>query len=181
MTDGERMTDAEIDAIEALANAATEGPWVDGPYGRGNGLYVKLLCGDQFWRTFSIPRTSEDRAFIAATDPPTVLRLCASLRAATALPDDPALDVLVTHLRRWGRAGGVPSSSEKAADAITALRLRVAELETLLRSLYGLADELTDAVDLEAEDVGGSRGSLVILREIGPLLGPIKAILEHKP
>lgn len=42
----------------------------------------------------------------------------------------------------------------------------VAQADELIR----LADELTDAVDAEGEDIGGYRDSLTILREIGPLL-----------
>jgi hypothetical protein len=40
----------------------------------------------------------------------------------------------------------------------------------LLTRFVGLVEELCDAVDSEGHDIGGHRGSLTILREIGPLI-----------
>ena len=55
----------------------------------------------------------------------------------------------------------------------TAQGAAVDRLETL-EHIAELATELCNAVDCEAEDVGGSRPSRVILREIGPLTGRTK-------
>lgn len=61
------MTDADLDKLEAMANRCTSGdPW----YKEGD------LCGRQTFDQF-IP---QDRAFIAAASPATILDLIASAR-----------------------------------------------------------------------------------------------------
>jgi hypothetical protein len=55
--------------------------------------------------------------------------------------------------------------------------LLVARFQTVVR----LADELCEAVDREGEDIGGSRGSLVILRELGPAVDKAKVALRFAP
>lgn len=45
----------------------------------------------------------------------------------------------------------------------------------LVEKVLNLVEELCDAVDAEAEDIGGNRGSLTILRDIGPLIAAAKA------
>lgn len=48
----------------------------------------------------------------------------------------------------------------------------------LLEQLLCLASELCHAVDAEGEDIGGNRGSLTILKDIGPLVDQIKKETE---
>lgn len=55
---------------------------------------------------------------------------------------------------------------------ISALLNRLPQLERVLQ----LADELCDAVDAEGEDVGGCRGSLAILRDLGPAVAAAREI-----
>lgn len=55
---------------------------------------------------------------------------------------------------------------------IAALLNRLPQLERVLQ----LADELCDAVDAEGEDVGGCRGSLAILRDLGPAVAAAREI-----
>lgn len=43
----------------------------------------------------------------------------------------------------------------------------------LLERVYALASELCDAVDCEAEDVGGQRKSLTILQDLGPAVSAV--------
>lgn len=53
---------------------------------------------------------------------------------------------------------------------LTSNNVTLAELlgVRLAWAVVDLADELTRAIDLEAEDIGGARPSLTILRELGP-------------
>jgi len=89
------MTDAELDALEAAAKAATPGPWEEV---KGNWSFDILTrkatskitalydCSD-----LSVPRaeemTQKNAAFIAAANPATVLELIAALRQAKAERD----------------------------------------------------------------------------------------------
>ncbi len=45
-----------------------------------------------------------------------------------------------------------------------------------LLKVYKLADELTTAIDLLSEDIGGSRDPSEILRELGPACDEVKNI-----
>ena len=67
------LTDAELDEIEALCNAAQDGPWTI--YGNGASAWIVNSAGDAElgnWLVCRDVRRPEDRAFIA--------------RARTALP-----------------------------------------------------------------------------------------------
>lgn len=72
--------DLDLDQLEAVARAATEGPWTF--CGTDNNDECRMEhgpfpdCGYSHW-TMMRP---EDAAFIAAADPPTVLRLIAMAR-----------------------------------------------------------------------------------------------------
>ena len=48
------------------------------------------------------------------------------------------------------------------------ITIKLSEYNTL-QKIAELANELCIAVDNEADDIGGSRPSMVILKEIGPL------------
>ena len=50
----------------------------------------------------------------------------------------------------------------------------------VLTLVYTLADELTTAVDLAAEDIGGHRAVGDILQELGPAVDAARAALEGK-
>lgn len=58
----------------------------------------------------------------------------------------------------------VPSETRPTAESYA----KRDELETKLLDVLRLADELTSALDNEAEDIGGQRPSGVIVRELGP-------------
>lgn len=74
---GERMTPAELDAADALANAATEGPWYMVPRGSGPGAVIESVnCVDVIGDAFR----SEDAALAAAARS-LVPRLVAEVRA----------------------------------------------------------------------------------------------------
>jgi hypothetical protein len=53
------------------------------------------------------------------------------------------------------------------------------DTKTEMVRLVDLIEELCDAVDNEGGDVGGGRGSLTILRDIGPLITPARAMLAR--
>jgi hypothetical protein len=77
------MDNAQLDKLEALALAASTGPWVDG----GHTVYQSdEVGGEQVCKHMS----AEDSAFIAAANPATVLALIALARKAA--PDAPAAD-----------------------------------------------------------------------------------------
>lgn len=52
------------------------------------------------------------------------------------------------------------------------------ELEGKLLTILRLADELTSALDNEAEDIGGQRPSGVIIRELGPAVDAANEAVE---
>lgn len=62
------------------------------------------------------------------------------------------------------------------ADGLVSAGTGGAEIERLV----DLVEELCDAVDAGAADIGGTRDSLTILREIGPLIAPSRAVLASK-
>ena len=65
-----------------------------------------------------------------------------------------------------------PSKDQKGRPLIRVsreLRKKLIRRQSLLEKIAKLASELCTAVDLEAEDIGGSRPSLMILQELGPL------------
>ena len=76
------MTGLDLDALEAVARAATPGPWTHQPYGEKNqnGDYIG---GDVFDRAgeYLLSEVSDSAgAHIATFDPPTVLDLIALAR-----------------------------------------------------------------------------------------------------
>lgn len=60
---------------------------------------------------------------------------------------------------------------------IEKLKAQNARLREAARHVHKLVDELCEAVDLEMEDIGGHRGSLVILKELGPAWDDLDAAL----
>lgn len=59
-----------------------------------------------------------------------------------------------------------------------ALRERVKALEGAFKTLTDLAEELCEAEDCIAEDIGGTRAPLTILRDIGPHISTCHAALK---
>lgn len=49
----------------------------------------------------------------------------------------------------------------------------------LLR-VYELADELCTAIDCEAEDIGGQRGQMDIVRDLGPATDAVRVLINGK-
>ncbi len=85
----------DLDRLDALARAATEGPWAAATTGVRNGDHWSVVDsdrGDVRGTVARIPsqdgtndeQRQPDAEFIAATDPPTVLALIAELRQARA-------------------------------------------------------------------------------------------------
>lgn len=75
----------DLDALERAARAATPGPWLYGPLEGANATWEISLAPEGKGAALVAEVFSEDdRDFIAAVDPPTVLALIARLRAAEA-------------------------------------------------------------------------------------------------
>ena len=70
------MTDEQIDALEALAKAATPGPWKESLYP------FFIQAGDYKIANVTSKNAGDDSAFIAAANPAAILELIADLRKA---------------------------------------------------------------------------------------------------
>lgn len=82
--------DIDLDALEALARAATPGPWQSSVEGRdhASGDHVVLTQGEDLYPTVVVEGRDlnenwlADQDFIAAANPAVVLRLIEMLRGA---------------------------------------------------------------------------------------------------
>ena len=61
------MTQAELDALKALADAATPGPWLTNGWYDGIRYSVLFSANERFTETLAYNLNCEDAAFIAAT------------------------------------------------------------------------------------------------------------------
>jgi hypothetical protein len=102
------VTPAEIDTIEALAAAATPGPWEALPCA-GNGAVVYLSDGDSFFLD-----SAQTCAFIAAARV-NVPKLCAALRVTQSALDAAALDAGV---RSQGVQSDLRTAMRRAIDLL---------------------------------------------------------------
>lgn len=82
---GDLPASSDLSRLEALAKAATDGPWIDNDHyqavhtGAGD---LEAVC-----RYGNAQRNAENMAYIAAADPTTILALIGQLRALTAQTD----------------------------------------------------------------------------------------------
>ena len=61
------MTQAELDALKALADAATPGPWLTNGWYDGIRYSILFSANERFTETLAYNLNREDAAFIAAT------------------------------------------------------------------------------------------------------------------
>lgn len=151
-----------LDALEALAKAATPGPWRKSlgsvyPEGRQPG-WEPLSIGDGVaidarWPILAGENHEADAAFIAALDPTTVLRLIAAARSSAVAGEavanvDAALWQSIT--ARTARMGSCSQAHHEhlAADAARSLRSRAVASQPELD-----VERLTEAL-FEAERPG---------------------------
>lgn len=78
-----KITPAQLDEIEKVAQAATDGPWSVGRYDEIDSPEGPLLAGLSVGDC-GVVRWTHDAIHIATFDPPTVLALIARLREAEA-------------------------------------------------------------------------------------------------
>lgn len=100
------MTDLDLDALEAVAKAATPGPWRLGNYA------IVLADGDA--PTIVADGEPADAAHIATFDPPTVLGLIAEARSAAEVRERLA----EVEAERDTLAGGVTEWQDNYAQAL---------------------------------------------------------------
>ena len=79
------MTDLDLDALEAVARAATPGPWTYKPTILGLPNTTVMAGDDQLGYIGVGHFLAPNATHIAAFDPPTVLALIAKLREAEAV------------------------------------------------------------------------------------------------
>lgn len=97
------MTDLDLDALEAVARAATPGPWETRCEGPGEPTRV---CHDSEYviylgYDYAADLDAKDAAHIATFDPPTVLALIARVKEAEAGIERTA-EYIGTHGTLWG-------------------------------------------------------------------------------
>ena len=105
---------------------------------------------------------------------------------ATGSPDDPyvranyvRVDIFDSQkAKAQSSALDAIAASGQAQEAWEAQKKAEAERDAM-REVFELATELCIAVDCEAEDVGGQRKSMVILRELGPATDTARAALKQ--
>jgi hypothetical protein len=83
---------------------------------------------------------------------------------------------IVEYMQPWGEAEEDDRLYIRA-DTIAALRAAPVAMRAALRQMIALTDELCTAVDCEADDIGGQRKSITILRELGQCAEKTKAAL----
>lgn len=89
-------------------------------------------------------------------------------------------EVVLTIYEDYGRTLDEVRHVDLGQRILLACNLFPALVEALAASkrLVTIVDELCGAVDSEGEDIGGHRGSLTILREIGPQVVPLTTQLD---
>lgn len=91
------MTDVELDAIEARANAATKGPWLTAEYAVGDEFSIGRMGG--YWLYAAVDRSEPlvaDAVFVAASrdDVPALITELRSARKRIAAAEAIAADWL---------------------------------------------------------------------------------------
>lgn len=73
------MDKTKLDKLEALAKAATKGPWILSKYG-------SVMDGEKIFEVVPVDTMREDREYIAASNPAAILELIRLARAGIAAP-----------------------------------------------------------------------------------------------
>ena len=97
------MTDLDLDALEAVARAATPGPWTYKPTILGLPNTTVMAGDDQLGYMGVGHFLAPNATHVATFDPPTVLTLIAKLREAEAVIAD-----AITWMDAGNRLGGHP-------------------------------------------------------------------------
>lgn len=117
------------------------------------------------------------------------LLLAAHMLKSAAIPaatGDNEIPLCAGHAESWfcGRdhlVGGMDATCVVCANTFPSATERDEfDLEGKLLEVLRLADEVTDAFDREAEDIGGSRNPMLILQELGPAVDEANEAIEKK-